>query len=231
MSKDPAINWYFDNWSGGTKTMSRFLKGCYMDLLDAQFHSGHLSLEEIKQVLGSDFSAWQTLQKKFNQDESGNFFNERMELEIQKRKTYSESRRNNRKKTHEKDMNNISKTHDCVYNETEIETGIETLGKSENPLKTNPKIEEVERVFLQQGGTKEMALYFFNQNEAADWKLKQNDIKNFAPLVGNFIRNWHKNNTKNGNSTVTTGHKSHPNNGSAAGAILLGNMLKKQFNQ
>jgi hypothetical protein len=124
MAKDPAINWYFDNWAGGTKTMSRFLKGCYIDLLDAQFHLGHLSLEEIKQVLGSDFSAWKTLEKKFKKDESENFFNERMELEVKKRKLYSESRSSNRKKTYEKHMNDISKTSDLVY-ETENETGIE----------------------------------------------------------------------------------------------------------
>ncbi len=201
MAKDPAINWYFDNWSGGTKTLSRFLKGCYMDLLDAQFHSGHLSLEEIKQVLGSDFSAWQTLQKKFKQDESGNYFNERMEFEVKKRIAYSNSRSNNRKQSYEKDMNIISKTHDCIYNETEIGTETETLGKSENPLKTNPKKEEVERVFIQQGGTKEMALAFFNRYESVQWKIRGTDVLNFAPLVGTFIVNWKENSNKNSNNT------------------------------
>jgi hypothetical protein len=137
MSKDPAINWYFDNWAGGTKTMSRFLKGCYIDLLDAQFHLGHLSLEEIKQVLGSDFSAWKMLEKKFKKDESENFFNERMELEVKKRKLYSVSRSNNRKKTYENHMNDISKTSDVVLYKTEngigteVENGISEKIKNE----------------------------------------------------------------------------------------------------
>lgn len=115
MPKDPAILFYFDNWRGGTLTMTRHLKGCYMDLLDAQFHSGHLSLDEIKTILGPDFSAWQTLHKKFKQDVNKNWFNERMELEVSKRKSYSESRSNNRKKKDMiPDMKNISTSYDPI---------------------------------------------------------------------------------------------------------------------
>jgi hypothetical protein len=67
-----------------------------MDLLDAQFNSGPLSLEEIKTVLGSDFAtAWGALSKKFKASEKGLFFNERMEAEKLKRRTYVESRKNN----------------------------------------------------------------------------------------------------------------------------------------
>lgn len=88
--KNPAILFYFDNWTGGTITLSRHLKGCYMDLLSAQFNSGHLSVEEIKTVLGSDFSAWNTLQKKFDQDSNGLFFSRRMDAEIEKRKAFVE---------------------------------------------------------------------------------------------------------------------------------------------
>jgi len=40
--KDPAVLWYWNDWGGGTRTMSRQLKGCYMDLLEAQFNSGPL---------------------------------------------------------------------------------------------------------------------------------------------------------------------------------------------
>lgn len=103
MAKDPATLWYWDNWQGGTMTLSRHLKGCYIDLLNAQFNQGHLSLEEIKTVLGSDFgSSWPTLQKKFKQDHNGLFFNERADLEKNKRAAFTESRRNNLKGEHKK---------------------------------------------------------------------------------------------------------------------------------
>lgn len=97
MAKDPAFLFYPGDWLGGTITFSRFLKGCYMDLLMAQFNSGHLSLEEIKTVLGSDFGqAWPALRKKFATDQEGLFFNERLEVEKNARQKYVESRKKNR---------------------------------------------------------------------------------------------------------------------------------------
>lgn len=98
MAKDPAILWYWSDWNSGTVTFSRHLKGCYMDLLHAQFNSGHLSLEEIKTVLGSDFGlSWPTLQKKFATDPQGFFFNKRLDEEREKRMKFSASRRANAK--------------------------------------------------------------------------------------------------------------------------------------
>lgn len=82
MAKTPAVLWYFNDWNGGTITLSRFIKGCYIDLLHAQFNNGRLSLEEIRNVLGSDFSAWGTLSKKFAVDETGKYFNVRLEHEM-----------------------------------------------------------------------------------------------------------------------------------------------------
>lgn len=69
--------------------MSRHMKGCYIDLLVAQFNSGPLSLEEIKIVLGADFAVWGSLSKKFKQTGNGLFFNERLEAEKTKRAEYS----------------------------------------------------------------------------------------------------------------------------------------------
>lgn len=110
MAKDPAFLFYPGDWQGGTSTMSRFLKGCYLDLLIAQFNSGPLSLEEIKIVLGADFgAAWPSLQKKFEKNRAGNFFNERLAAEKSKREAYSKSRSVNRKK---KDMINICNSHE-----------------------------------------------------------------------------------------------------------------------
>jgi len=103
MAKDPAMLWYWGDWYSGTSLLSRFLKGCYMDLLHAQFNNGRLSVEDIKTCLGSDFgTSWPALQKKFKQDESGLFFNERFEQEKNKRKDYSQSRRDNISKRYSK---------------------------------------------------------------------------------------------------------------------------------
>lgn len=93
--KDPALLWYFNDWTGGTVTLSRHLKGCYIDLLSAQFNNGKLTLDEIKTVLGSDFgSSWPALQKKFKFEDSL-YFNERLQQEKDKRINFTASRRKN----------------------------------------------------------------------------------------------------------------------------------------
>ncbi len=112
MAKDPAMLWYWNDWYSGTVLMSRFLKGCYIDLLHAQFNNGPLSLDEVKAVLSGDFGqSWPTLVKKFSVNPDGLYFNERLELEKNKRKAFTESRRNNRSK----------KTYDATYDKHMIE--------------------------------------------------------------------------------------------------------------
>ena len=66
-----------------------------MDLLHAQFNSGHLSIEEIKTVLGNDFANWGVLSKKFKTDETGKFFNEKLQEVMTTRKEYTKSRKQN----------------------------------------------------------------------------------------------------------------------------------------
>jgi hypothetical protein len=101
MAKDPAMLWYWSDWHSGTTILSRFLKGCYMDVLHAQFNSGRLTLEEIKTVLGSDFGqSWPALQKKFAVDDTGKYFNVRLETEKEKRAAYTASRKKNLKTSH-----------------------------------------------------------------------------------------------------------------------------------
>lgn len=103
MGKDPAFLFYPGDWMGGTSLMNRYEKGCYMDLLMAQFHNGHLSIDDIKILLGdADYEKyWPRLSKKFKIDSDGMYYNERLEEEKNKRSGYTESRRVNRKKSEE----------------------------------------------------------------------------------------------------------------------------------
>lgn len=98
LGKNPSVEWFWNDWAGGTSIMTRHLKGCYMDLLHAQFNNGHLSLDAIRVVLASDFGqAWPTLQKKFAQDEDGLYYNQRLDFQIKKKGAYNKSRDNNLK--------------------------------------------------------------------------------------------------------------------------------------
>lgn len=75
------------------------------------------------------------------------------------------------------------------------------LGESNLFRKPNvPEKNDVLRVFLQHGGTKEMAKKFYNANEATGWFNRGSPIVNFANMVPSFVENWEKNlNNKNGN--------------------------------
>jgi uncharacterized protein YdaU (DUF1376 family) len=96
MAKDPATLWYWNDWMGGTMTMSRHEKGAYMDLLTAQFNSGHLTETQIRKLLGNDQGLWGTvLREKFVVDGNGSYFNQRLEDEINKRKAFVKSREEN----------------------------------------------------------------------------------------------------------------------------------------
>ena len=101
MGKDPAFLFYPGDWTGGTRLFTRHQKGAYIDLLLTQFDNGHLSLEEIKFVLGKDDEyLWDdVLCKKYTQDQNGLYYQHRLEEEQIKRKKFTQSRRDNAKKS------------------------------------------------------------------------------------------------------------------------------------
>jgi len=103
--KDPAFLFFPGDWLGGTLGFTRHQKGAYIDLMIAQFNIGHLSLKKIQSILGeSDFDLWaELLREKFVIDEKGLFYNERLDYEIHKRKNFTQSRRDNVLKRHERE--------------------------------------------------------------------------------------------------------------------------------
>ncbi len=130
MAKDPAFLFYPNNWMGGTMIMTRHQKGCYMDLLIAQFNNGPLSLETIKSVLGTDQAAWTVLSKKFKQDSDGNFFNEKLATEMKKRQKFTKAQKERIEKYWEgkKDTNECTTVNTTEYS-TEVPISISNSNK------------------------------------------------------------------------------------------------------
>ena len=93
MGKDPAFLFYPNDWLGGTMGMTFEEKGAYMDLLMMQFNRGHMTKHMIGQTVGQ---LWVKLEDKFEVDSKGLYFNVRLEAEKEKRKAFTESRRNNK---------------------------------------------------------------------------------------------------------------------------------------
>jgi len=94
MAKDPAFLFYPNDYIGGTMGMTFEEKGAYIELLMMQFNRGHMSGHMCGQVVGQ---LWDKIQDKFQQDENGLWFNERLEVEQNKRKVFTISRKTNLK--------------------------------------------------------------------------------------------------------------------------------------
>jgi len=130
MAKDPAFLFYTGDFTTGTQFMTDDHVGKYMRLLMAQHQHGRLSEKQVIFICKSFDSE---IMCKFKKDDLGFFYNERLESEIIKRKSFSESRSNN-KKGKTKDLFNTSKSYDNHMedeNENEIKKEIKVKVKKE----------------------------------------------------------------------------------------------------
>lgn len=191
MAKDPAILFYFNDWQGGTMTLNRRQKGCYMDLLCAQFNTGHLSLDAIKTVLGNDFAEWGVLQKKFKLDDDGLFFNERLLFEKTKRKDFSEKE----KLKSGKQSDRVKKRWDKYQTDTTVLPIIENRNEIEDVIEN--KIKEIlnSTIWIEQTAMQfkcDLNLVFESLfGFLGELKLKDDLHKSISEIKKHFI-NWFK---------------------------------------
>ena len=90
--KDPAFLFYTQDFYVGTAFLTHAQVGKYIRLICAQHQHGRLSEERIMHICGDMDPA---VLDKFQKDQDGNYYNVRLEAEIEKRKRFSESRRGN----------------------------------------------------------------------------------------------------------------------------------------
>jgi len=93
--KSPAFLFYSNDFISGVADLTMEERGQYITLLCLHHQKGRLSLDTINRSV-RDLSKY--VLEKFEQDETGLFFNKRLEIEANKRNSYVESRRNNAKK-------------------------------------------------------------------------------------------------------------------------------------
>jgi len=140
MAKDPAFLFYPGDWMGGTSTFTRAHKGAYMDLLMAQHNNGHLSIQDIEIVLGSDFEEmWESkLKSKFIQDDNGLYFNKKLKEVMEKRRVFTKSREKNLKG---------KKPHKDKHMESQVDNHMENENENRNIIKDREEIfkSEVEK--------------------------------------------------------------------------------------
>jgi hypothetical protein len=122
---------------------------------------------------------------KFKKDNDGKFYNERLKEEVEKRKAYSESRRNNRKK--KEDMIDISKTYvQHMENENENENVIKEKKVS---VFKKPTIEDV-KTYMKELGMNDISERWMSHYESNGWLVGKNKMKDWKASV----RTWKLNN-------------------------------------
>ena len=92
MAKDPAFLFYSSDFLNGVADLTMEERGQFITLLCLQHQKGTLTEKTIRLSLGS---VSVDVLSKFSKDQDGNFFNERLQEEIEKRIQFTESRRNN----------------------------------------------------------------------------------------------------------------------------------------
>ena len=179
-------------------------KGKYITLLCLQHNKGRLTEKDMLSICGSyDADVF----AKFTKDEEGYFFNERLSLEVQKRKAYSESRRNNRIK---KDVSNISKTYvPHMENRNENENENRIIVEDANEKKTTrkkfvkPEENDVYNLmaelnakgfnFLTEDKLVNFVRTFMDHYEANGWIVGKTPMKDWQSTVKNWMRReWDK---------------------------------------
>lgn len=141
--------------------------GMFIKILCLQHQNGHLSKNDMINICKTYD---ERIFSKFKKDDDGLYYNEALETEIIRRKTYSLSRSNNRKRTNNQKVNpkkNICKTY---VEHMETETITETI--TENKKEQKQKIEKKEVapfVFLTDQQMVESRLKF---NEGYLWAIE-----------------------------------------------------------
>ena len=196
MAKDPAVLLYTSDFLSSTFTMSNEQVGMFIRLLCYQHQQGSLSENDMMNICKTyDEKVW----SKFDNTDAG-YINLRMYEESEKRKKYSESRRNNKLSTTKKeDMSNISSTYvNHMENENENEVVIRNkIQKGKGFVK--PELFQVQNYFEEVGALPE-AEGFFNYYESNGWKVGKNPMKDWQAASRNWIKNS-KNYKHNGTST------------------------------
>lgn len=192
MSKDPAFLFYSSDFLTGTMFMDNEQVGKFIRLICAQHQKGRLTEKDMLKICVTHD---EDIFSKFAVDGAGLYYNERLEQEVEKRKAYSESRRNNRKK--KEDMSDTSLSYvPHMENENENENIIDNV-VIDKPIEEKPKrfvkptIEQLE-AYMEERGMNNIASRFYDHYEANGWKIGRNSMKDWKASV----RTWEPNHKK-----------------------------------
>ncbi len=207
MAKDPAFLFYPGDWNLGTMHLTILEKGAYIELLILQFAKGKFTKAQAKHMLNGSFDlAWPSISDKFNTD--GTFFwNERLQVEKEKRQKFTDSRRSNgsiRKEPKKDDKHMLKHMEDENENENSVVTNYSNTVTTA-PEKSFLWTDQVKNFnndfrwkekFCRDKNIRMPALEKLMAEYLSDIELKE-DFKETRELKNHFT-NWYNKKSKNG---------------------------------
>lgn len=149
--KDPAVLFYTSDFITGTLTMTDAQRGKYIILLCLQHQQGYLTDDDMLNICKTYD---EKIFSKFEKDALGYYYNKRMLLESEKRKSYSDSRRKNRAKKEDNICESYDKHMENINEDINKEKKEELLKKREESFRNE--------VLCIEKYTKEMLINFCN---------------------------------------------------------------------
>jgi hypothetical protein len=186
MAKDPAFLFYSSDFLNGVADLTMEERGQFITLLCLQHQKGRLTDKTIRLCLGS---VSVDVLSKFSKDKDGNFYNERLSEEIEKRIQFTESRRNNgskggRPKNNTKPIGLAKDNLMEDVNENENEDIIINKSKC-----TFDQVYEYMAIRIGTEVAKIEAEKFVNYYESNGWKVGKNPMKSWGAAANNWITN------------------------------------------
>ena len=186
MAKDPAFLFYSSDFLNGVADLTMEERGQFITLLCLQHQKGTLTDKTIRLSLGS---VSVDVLSKFSKDKDGNFFNERLSEEIEKRIQFTESRRNNgskggRPKNNTKPLG-LAK-HNLMEDVNENENEDININKSKC---TFEQVYEYMAIRIGKENAKLEAEKFVNYYTSNGWKVGKNPMKSWGAAANNWITN------------------------------------------
>jgi len=165
VAKDPAFLFYASDFLTGVTDLTFEERGQYITLLCLQHQKGSLNEKTIRLSIGN---VSVDVLSKFTKDENGNFYNERLNTEIEKRSAFVDSRRENGSKGgRPKKPNGLPSA--------------KPNGKPKKNLPINVNENEIIDYFINNGYSKELAKKFYLHYQP-DWK----------DANGKVVKDWKK---------------------------------------
>jgi uncharacterized protein YdaU (DUF1376 family) len=189
MAKDPAFLFYPGDYVSGTMGMTFEEKGAYMDLLMLQFNRGHMNHHMIVHTVGH---LWEQVKCKFIQDDEGLWYNVRLDIEKDKRKTFTESRRNKIKSKNKATLDTSYETHMNSHMKPHMENVNININKDLNNNKSRCSFEQAFEYMATRIGVDQAKIEaekFVNYYESNGWKVGKNPMKSWTHAVNNWINN------------------------------------------